>query len=77
MKMMNERIEELAREAGHVYVGGHPVPYYQFSNDQLEKFAELIVRECCNIVRDEVQYINDFDKADAVITEVKKHFGVE
>jgi hypothetical protein len=48
MKMMNERIEELAREAGHVYVGGHTVPYYQFSNNQLKKFAELIVRECLN-----------------------------
>ena len=45
---MNERIEELAKEAGHVYVSGHPVPYYQFSNTQLERFVELIVRECLN-----------------------------
>jgi hypothetical protein len=48
MKMMNERIEELAREAGHVYVSGHPVPYYQFSDSQLERFVELIVQECLN-----------------------------
>jgi len=45
---MNERIEELAKEAGHVYVSGHPVTYYQFSDSQLERFVELIVEECLN-----------------------------
>jgi len=72
MKMMNERIKELAEQAGLEYGS-----FDQYGLFDEEKFAELIVRECCNIVRDEVQYINDFDKADAVITEVKKYFGVE
>ena len=47
-----------------------------YAKDAIERFAVLIVRECCNIVKDEVQYISDFDKADAVVNEVKEHFGV-
>ena len=68
---MNERIEELAREAGHVYVGGHPVPYYQFSNTQLEKFVELIVRECLNNME------NCDGDLDFAIWKTKQDFGVE
>jgi hypothetical protein len=59
---MNERIKELAEQAGFN-------PYnYQGSNSALfEKFAELIITECiynafCN--GDDIEY-------------VKKHFGVK
>jgi hypothetical protein len=68
---MNERIEELAREAGHVYVVGHTVPYYQFSNTQLEKFAELIVRECLNNME------NCDGDLDFAIWKTKQDFGVD
>ena len=72
---MNERIRQLALKAG----GGlsciaepleHP---WKFSERELEKFAELIVRECArvywNIDQSEThtEYVND----------LKKHFGVE
>jgi hypothetical protein len=68
---MNERIKELALKAG----GGlsciaepleHP---WKFSERELEKFAELIVRECMTNL-----YLNGYD--DAVI-QIQKHFGVE
>ena len=68
---MNERIRQLALKAG----GGlsciaepleHP---WKFSERELEKFAELIVRECMTNL-----YLNGYD--DAVI-QIQKHFGVE
>ena len=45
--------------------------------ENLIKFAELIVNECMDQVRVEVQYITDYDKADQVVDVVKKHFGIE
>jgi hypothetical protein len=60
---MNERIQELAEQAGISYLSSvHP--------DMWEKFAELIVRECTNIVL----HYTDVDEGVAV---AKKHFGVE
>ena len=41
---MNERIKELALQAGSTHKQNLGV--YQFYTDELEKFAELIVREC-------------------------------
>ena len=57
---MNERIWELFRQANH------PHPKHG-GNDMFfpEEFAELIVRECCDLVRE----------IDAI--EIRKHFGVE
>ena len=42
---MNERIKELAEQASHQSPDGYPVTI-PYSNDFVEKFAELIVREC-------------------------------
>jgi hypothetical protein len=70
---VNEQIKELAREAGHVYVSGHTVPYYQFSNNQLKKFAELIVRECADIA----DFCDQEESVEAVSSVLKRHFGVE
>jgi hypothetical protein len=61
---MNERIRELARqcyETGPLGKDGWP-EYTKFNE---EKFAELIIQECCDAVR----YV------DAL--EIKNHFGVE
>ena len=57
---MNERITELMIEAGKTISGDKHI-----DADFCNKFAELIVEECCEVVR----YI------DAM--EIKKHFGVE
>jgi len=74
---MNERIEELAKEAGHVYVSGHPVPYYQFSDTQLEKFAQLIVRECADICcRIDDEHGEDDSIAYWAAKEILEHFGL-
>ena len=64
---MNERIRELADEAGFMD------SWFSESGDdcerELKKFAELIVRECMTNL-----YLNGYD--DAVI-QIQKHFGVE
>lgn len=71
---MNERIRELAKESGYVYHVGGTIPYFEFSNNQLEKFAELIVRECARVAFDDwCEGTNESSSEMAI----KKHFGVE
>jgi hypothetical protein len=75
--MMNQRIKELAEQAGFIpdnAPGMNPV---------LEKFAELIVKECMDIVSAGINNATDWDssywdqacgnRAQAI----KQHFGVE
>ena len=61
---MNERIEQLAVQAGFKNVVG-----VLDGKVELQKFAELIVRECMSDL-----YLNGYD--DAMI-QIQKHFGVE
>jgi hypothetical protein len=69
---MNERIQQLAEQAGSTHKQNLGV--YQFYADELEKFAELIVRECgvalSPMLRDMISRGQAFDL-------IKKHFGVE
>lgn len=71
---MNERIKELAIKAGLL-----SADYNGFDSNRLtkseEKFAELIVRECAELVKDFYQE-DEFTCYNAK-TEIKKHFGVE
>ena len=43
---------------------------YTFLEKDLEKFAELIIKECAEVAE-------DYDGAHYVGTEIKQHFGVE
>ena len=74
---MNKRIRELADSIGlwkeqppHFTNTDNPVDFPVSVNADLEKFAELIIRECTNIVL----HYADVDEGVAV---AKKHFGVE
>ena len=67
---LNERIKELAQQAGFK-VNWHNADVQAIKMARLEKFAELIIRECADIAS-----INQF-QYDAVGNYVKKHFGVE
>ena len=64
---MNERIRELIEQAGFF-----PTELTQVG-PSVEKFAELIVRECAGIVDDQGRWIL-YDK---LAVKIKKHFGVE
>ena len=69
---MNERIRELAEQAGLEFdndLALEPEPIYYTTQKDLEKFAELIVRECAEIADKAEPY-----KASDLI---KQHFGVE
>ena len=72
---MNERILQFAEQAGSTHKQNLGV--YQFYTNELEKFAELIIKECLEQVRDDVQYASDWQLADAVSNRVLEHFGVE
>lgn len=74
---MNERIHELAEQAGSTHKQSLGV--YQFYSDELEKFAELIVQECVNEIH--VADVGDLKGKgyylDKVAEHIEKHFGVE
>ena len=63
---MNERIKEFAREAGLLAYNPEGPP------TKLEKFAELIIRECCDRIRFCIQ-----NEVDFIAEDIEKHFGVQ
>ena len=65
---MNERIFELAESCTVDFVDGRGV---SLSEIDVEKFAELIVRECVGIA-DEYDGVGS-----TIVSRIKKHFGVE
>ena len=73
---MNERIQQLAEQAGFIDRGTNHTAYMNFDH---EMFAELIIRECADICQD----IDGEDNIDArsgrqdCAVEIKQHFGVE
>ena len=80
---MNERIKELALQAGlqqRVWNSlGKELPMWQEDPDNpgLEKFAELIVKECIDIAKHHVMNISTYGDAEFVDEQIKEHFGVE
>ena len=76
---MNERIKELAKQTGYIWHASGDPQIYEFTPEKLEKFAELIVRECVAICQD----TDGEDNIDArsgrqdCAVEIQEHFGVE
>jgi hypothetical protein len=77
---MNERIRELLKQVRtqkhteNLMSNPPKIKYsYTIREEDLEKFAELIVRECAKLVED------NMDSQNAWITPgfIKQHFGVE
>jgi hypothetical protein len=66
---MNERIRELAEQS--MGTRKHVPPVWQFFDDELKKFAELIVKECAHVAL--MSNGNNLH----VFTLIKQHFGVE
>ena len=90
---MNERIKELAEQAGF-----HVAPYDGINdNNMIKKFAELIIRECCSKLVEMGEGWHEFAKnppdgqahnangalfaayrlKEDAVDEIKEHFGVE
>ena len=81
---MNERIKELAEQAGIEFVyDPTETPMRAFVEcweDDLEKFAELIVRECAAIASN--TNLEDVDGGDSAVLfaareQILEHFGVK
>lgn len=79
---MNEQIRELVRKAGGHFstrnlMSNPPqqVEFIELWDDRIEKFAELIVRECMEVVTGYQHriYGEGFDADDAI----KEHFGFD
>ena len=51
---MNERIQQLWSQAGGHYNSGNQHTWPEYTIDDPEKFAELIVKECLAIIQTEV-----------------------
>jgi len=84
---MNERIQELVKQAGDYVNEVYTPPVRSKTPDKIwedghiawttlfnEKFAELIVRECAVIVADAVDHR---EPASTYVGKIKQHFGVE
>lgn len=69
---MNERIRQLAEEA-------ELRATLLFNKENLERFAELIVKECVDVLNN--RFMGDMNREDLevrrCIADVKQHFGVE
>ena len=83
---MNERIKQLAVQAkvtGYFAADTEYATPIPLSNE-LQKFAELIVRECMNIVSNQTTLDTNEDFREGfnhglkyAWTDIRKHFGVE
>jgi hypothetical protein len=89
--MMNERIEKLVRQAEAAYIPRYDM--WQMDSETLQKFAELIVKECIRESMDEIVADEDLaTETDPMIREYligqnqgivdavvrfRNHFGVE
>jgi hypothetical protein len=72
MDVMNERIKQLAKQTGYIWHASGDPQVYEFTPEKLNEFAELIVRECCDM------FVELRTRpADLAVKDVKKHFGVE
>ena len=78
---MNERIETLAKAAGYDMINKAAMRALGFD---VEKFAELIVRECAELsvnsqyVNTKSEYYEGFNEALVYAgNKIKQHFGVE
>lgn len=69
---MNDKIENLKKQCYISLIDRDGDMEYD-----MKKFAELIIKETLEVVRDEVQYALDDYLADTIDLRVKNHFGVE
>jgi hypothetical protein len=66
---MNERIKELWDKAAEL----ESDPSWEGQTKFIEKFAELVVRECAGIVENQGRFI----KYDILATKIKDHFEIK
>lgn len=72
---MNERIETLAKAAGYDMINKAAMRALGFD---VEKFAELIVRECVKVAHPKLTDVGEWAAGMRLVQKrLKQHFGVE
>jgi hypothetical protein len=79
---MNKRIQELAEQAGFGIAGNpeyiHAMDYDGMCTDELEKFAELIIKECHMLAVGNANWLpKDVSPAVGMHDVFEKYFGVK
>ncbi len=87
---MNEKIKELLSEAKQYTMCNDPsVLHHTISSVFVNKFAELIIQECIDVINNDMQYnqlilhndtsykIHNMASLTGVIGKIKNHFRVE
>jgi hypothetical protein len=83
---MNQRIKQLWSQAGGHYDSGNQHTWPQYTIDNPEKFAELIVRECNHIIAKQAWESRtagangdwaEYNALSRVAGQIKEHFGVQ
>ena len=80
---MNERIRELAINAGMIRMNQRSDGLYVVGEEVFDNFAELIVQDCVDIIQRESDkairnntYMGDDVPASVTQVAIKEHFGV-
>ena len=73
---MNERIEDFAIHCAGQMVWEIPKDpeEFTFNRDELTKFAELIIKECSDVV---INSSADYHAVKRIAAQIRCHFGVE
>lgn len=74
---MNERIKQLAEQATLKWAEEVPGGVQEMEFFDKEKFAELIIQQCCKEIKHKSIELLDVDFADHYILRLKKYYGVE
>ena len=72
---MNERIRELAEQAGFQYIKDEGIGWAGNHNASLPKFAELIVQECADVAKETRWAVPP--SQEQIARGIQQHFGVE
>ncbi len=68
---MNTLIQEIAKQTAYVWHASGDPKIYEFTPEKLEKFVELIVKECVGIA-------DEYDGAGStIVSRIKQRFGVK
>ena len=78
---MNERLRELAKQAGFQYDSVKDIWYIEGFNpscdQEFQKFAKLLIRECVRYFNEDYQRDFDILWREDLSKGMKEHFGVE
>jgi hypothetical protein len=73
---MNERIQQLADEARLITVNGQT--RYALADEFEQRFAELIVAECCEVLsKEDIRHSGYGYNLYGLYQQIQNHFGIE